>query len=54
MESDKIHEVDFLGEKLVQVSEGETILHASLQAGIPHYHACGGNAKCSTCRVPLM
>jgi adenylate cyclase len=26
-------------------------LQASLLAGIPHYHACGGKARCSTCRV---
>ncbi len=54
MESDKIHLIDFLGEKFVPISEGETILHASLKAGIPHYHACGGNAKCSTCRVLIL
>ena len=54
MESDKIHQVEFLGEKSVPISEGETILHASLKAGIPHYHACGGNAKCSTCRVLIL
>jgi adenylate cyclase len=52
--SDNIHQVEFLGEKLVPISEGETILHASLKAGIPHYHACGGNAKCSTCRVLIL
>ena len=22
-----------------------------MEAGIPHYHVCGGKAKCSTCRV---
>lgn len=54
MEPDKIHQVEFLGEKLVPISESETILHASLKAGIPHYHACGGNAKCSTCRVLVL
>ncbi|MEO9021199.1 MAG: adenylate/guanylate cyclase domain-containing protein [Ginsengibacter sp.] len=54
MESDKVHQVAFLGEKLVPISEDETILHASLKAGIPHYHACGGNAKCSTCRVLVL
>ena len=52
--SDKIHQVEFLGEKVVPISEGETILHASLEAGIPHYHVCGGNAKCSTCRVLVL
>ena len=54
MDSDKIHQVEFLGEKLVPISEDETILHASLNAGIPHYHACGGNARCSTCRVLVL
>src|SRR3954464_10255074 len=32
----------------------ETILRASLRAGVPHAHACGGNARCSTCRVPIV
>jgi adenylate cyclase len=54
MESDKDYLVEFLGEKLVPISGGETILHASLKAGIPHYHVCGGNAKCSTCRVLIL
>ena len=50
----KIPQVEFLGERLVPISEVETILHASLKAGIPHYHACGGNAKCSTCRILVL
>lgn len=32
----------------------ETILQASLKAGIPHTHACGGQARCSTCRVMVV
>ena len=28
-----------------------TLLQISLKHGIPHVHACGGNARCSTCRV---
>jgi len=32
----------------------ETILRASLRAGVPHAHACGGNARCSTCRVQVV
>ena len=28
-----------------------TILEVSLKNNIPHVHACGGNARCSTCRV---
>ena len=32
----------------------ETILEVSLRAGIPHAHACGGIARCSTCRVVIV
>ncbi|UZR95516.1 adenylate/guanylate cyclase domain-containing protein [Chondrinema litorale] len=38
-------------DKIVHSELEETILQASLKAGIPHAHACGGFAKCSTCRV---
>lgn len=43
--------VEFVGEKVLDIDKGQSILDASLSAGIPHFHACGGNAKCSTCRV---
>lgn len=33
---------------------GETLLEAALRAGLPMAHACGGNGKCSTCRVWVM
>ena len=32
-------------------NEGETLLDAALRAALPLTHACGGRAKCSTCRV---
>lgn len=32
-------------------SETQSLLDASLAAGLPHYHACAGQARCSTCRV---
>lgn len=35
----------------IDVADGETLLEAALRAGIPLTHACGGRAKCSTCRV---
>ena len=41
-------------EREVEASEAETILQASLKASIPHAHACGGNARCSTCRVLIL
>lgn len=43
--------IEFVNEAVVEVQEDQTILEASLAAGIQHYHVCGGNAKCSTCRV---
>ncbi len=47
----KTYLVEFVQERQVELSEDESLLEASLAAGIPHYHACGGNARCSTCRV---
>ncbi len=41
----------FDGEKNVKTTSAITFLHASLGAGIPHTHVCGGRARCSTCRV---
>jgi class 3 adenylate cyclase len=34
-----------------EVGADETLLAAALRAGVPVAHACGGRAKCSTCRV---
>ncbi|MBX7059809.1 MAG: adenylate/guanylate cyclase domain-containing protein [Leptospirales bacterium] len=31
-----------------------TLLEHSLEAGIAHAHACGGQARCSTCRVIVL
>lgn len=45
------YKIEMINEKIFEIVEDQTILQASLEAGIPHYHACGGNAKCSTCRV---
>jgi adenylate cyclase len=44
-------EINFVNEKVIPIQADQTILEASLEAGIPHYHACGGKARCSTCRV---
>jgi class 3 adenylate cyclase/nitrite reductase/ring-hydroxylating ferredoxin subunit len=34
-----------------EVSADETLLAAALRSGVPVAHACGGRAKCSTCRI---
>lgn len=40
--------------KTVKVDPNNTILSASVQYQIPHIHICGGNARCSTCRVIVL
>ena len=44
-------QVEFFQEKTIEIAKDQTILEAALDAGIPHFHACGGKAKCSTFRV---
>jgi adenylate cyclase len=34
-----------------EAKPSDTLLNVSLRAGISHAHACGGNARCSTCRI---
>lgn len=44
-----------MNEKSVEVSEkGQRVLDISLANGIPHTHVCGGNARCSTCRIIVL
>jgi len=40
-------------EVLIESAPGETLLDASLRGGVAHAHACGGHARCSTCRVEV-
>ena len=45
-------EVTFIpDQRTIDVKAGQTLLQAALKAGIPHTHACGGSARCTTCRV---
>jgi len=37
--------------RTIDAGSDTTLLRASLAHGIAHTHVCGGNAKCSTCRV---
>ncbi len=50
--SHKIHL--FKEQNTINCSEDNTILEASLAAHVNHTHACGGQGKCSTCRVSVM
>lgn len=40
--------------KTITLEPSETILEGDLSADIPHAHACGGRAKCSTCRIVIL
>ena len=46
--------VEFSSDRKIRVDESQSLLDASLAAGIPHFHVCGGNARCSTCRVLIL
>ncbi len=44
----------FKEQSTISCSEDNTILEATLAANINHTHACGGQGKCSTCRISVM
>lgn len=41
-------------EATLSCEPGTRILHALQEAGVPIAHACGGGARCSTCRVQVL
>jgi adenylate cyclase len=46
--------VCYQNERLVNGDSGLTLLQLSHRYGIPHASACGGQARCSTCRVLIV
>ena len=47
--------IDFLPDnKVFQVESGESILQTAARNGIPHVNACGGEGKCTTCRLLIL
>ena len=42
------------GEKAFEVPAGTKLVLAVEDAGIDILHRCGGNAKCTTCRVEVL
>ncbi len=42
------------GEKAFEVETGKKLVLAIEDAGIDILHRCGGNAKCTTCRVQVL
>lgn len=47
-----VHALDCVpDDRGARVPEGESLLEPLLIAGVPMAHACGGRARCSTCRL---
>ncbi len=47
--------IDFLPDnKIFEVESGESILQTAARNGIPHVNACGGEGKCTTCRLLIL
>jgi ferredoxin len=42
------------GEKAFEVEKGKKLVLAIEDAGIDILHRCGGNARCTTCRVQIL
>lgn len=47
-------DIAYEGAATVHVAQGTSVLEASRINGIPHYSVCGGNGRCSTCRVRVL
>tara|TARA_B100000686_G_C16713815_1_gene930767 strand:- start:84 stop:1424 length:1341 start_codon:yes stop_codon:yes gene_type:complete len=47
--------IDFLPDnKIFEVESGESILQTAVRNEIPHVNACGGEGKCTTCRLLIL
>ena len=47
--------INFLPDnKSFEIGLGQTILDTAIQNGIPHVNACGGEGKCTTCRLLVL
>jgi adenylate cyclase len=50
----KFVRIEYESGEAVEVEEGTSVLEASIRLGIDHMHACGGEARCTTCRVEVL
>jgi hypothetical protein len=42
------------GVTVEDVADGQTLLNVSIRRRVPHHHQCGGQARCTTCRVQVL
>lgn len=52
-QADNRFKLNFKNEISFPLDPEETLLCQALKAGIPHVHECGGQGRCSTCRVVI-
>lgn len=46
--------IDYGDGLVIDAPDGMSVLEASIMHGITHIHACGGSARCTTCRVNVL
>ncbi|MBV8590809.1 MAG: 2Fe-2S iron-sulfur cluster binding domain-containing protein [Acetobacteraceae bacterium] len=49
-----MHKVTYFQNVTVAAADGQMLLDVSIENRIPHYHQCGGQARCTTCRVQVL
>jgi ferredoxin len=50
----KVEAVTASGDQTIEAPEGKKLVLVIEDAGIDILHRCGGNARCTTCRVELL
>ena len=50
----KIEAITASGQQTIEAPEGKKLVLVIEDAGIDILHRCGGNARCTTCRVELL
>ena len=50
----KIQAITATGEQSIEAPEGKKLVLVIEDAGIDILHRCGGNARCTTCRVEVL
>lgn len=51
---ENVHKVTVEPDAVVEATEGRRLVLAIEDAGIDILHRCGGNARCTTCRVEIV
>ncbi len=46
--------VTYEGGDVYDIEEGMSVLEASIRHEVDHMHACGGSARCTTCRIEVV